>query len=83
MAATAMLRPEFQPLKQQENFYVTASISGYDHKRIHFNQEIIKVIDESIVAKAVVHTACLDYRSGKSSMPDMLKGMLGTLHVEA
>lgn len=72
-----------QPLKQQEQFYVTATISGYDEKRVHFNQEIIKVTDESVVAKAIVHTACLDYRTGKSSMPSLLKSMLDTLSVEA
>lgn len=72
-----------QPLKQYEHFYVTAAISGYEHKRVHFNQEIIKVTDGTLVAKAIVHTACLDYRTGKSSMPDMLKNMLDSLHVEA
>ena len=65
-------------LKANEKFCVTATISGYDEKRIYFNQEIIKSDDQSVAAKASVHVACLDYRIGKAVMPAMLTEVLDT-----
>lgn len=63
-------------LKANETFSVTATLAGYDEKRIYFNQEIIKLPDNSIAAKASVHVACLDYKLGKAVMPSMLREVL-------
>ncbi len=63
-------------LTANEKFCATAMLSGYDKKRIYFNQEIIKTYDASIAAKAIVHIACLDYKAGKAEMPSMLTEVL-------
>jgi acyl-CoA thioester hydrolase len=63
-------------LTANEKYCVTATISSYDEKRIYFNQEIIKLHDKSVAAKASVHVACLDYRLGKAVMPSILREVL-------
>lgn len=63
-------------LKVNEKFTVTATMSGYDEKRIYFNQEIIKLHNNTVAAKASVYVACLDYKLGKAVMPSILKEIL-------
>ncbi|MBY0545514.1 MAG: acyl-CoA thioesterase [Gammaproteobacteria bacterium] len=61
------------PLRAQDKFYVTATISGYDKKRVHFEQEIRRSVDDKLLTKALVHVACVDLSTGKAGMPDIFK----------
>lgn len=65
-----------KPLGPKNEFYVTATITSFDEKRIHFEQEIKLNGTDKLIAKAIVHTACIDYKTGKSCMPDVLRKFL-------
>ena len=67
------------PLSASEKFYVTANISQHNEKRIYFEQEIRRETDDKLIATAIVTTACVDHKTGKSCMPTMLKEKLPTI----
>ena len=68
-----------KPLLAQNKFYVTAKIESYDEKRLNFEQEIY--LDNNVlVAKAMVRVACVELKTGKACMPDMLKNIVATLN---
>lgn len=64
------------PLGPQEEFYVTARLSGLTEKRIQFEQEIVGKNDERIIAKAIANIACVELKTGKSAIPTILREKL-------
>lgn len=62
----------WSPLRIQDEFYVTAKISEITHKRIFFAQEIRHLHNDRLVAVATVGVACIDLKTNKSCMPNML-----------
>lgn len=60
------------PLRSQDEFYVTAKISQITDKRVIFEQEIKSTKSDRLVAKALVTTACIDHKTGRSCMPASL-----------
>lgn len=64
------------PLRMEDEFYVTAKISGYDRRRIYFEQTICRKETDKVVARCKVHIACMDYRTGRAVMPEMLEKLL-------
>lgn len=60
------------PLRAQDEFYVTAKLAQITDKRVIFEQEIKNKKDDRLVAKALVTTACIDNKTGKSCMPTEL-----------
>lgn len=68
------------PLRMEDEFYVTAKVATYDKRRIYFEQEIKRKGSDKLVAKAKVTLACMDYRTGRSAMPEMLQKLLDLLH---
>ena len=61
-----------KPLFAQDKFYVTAKLESYDDKRFNFEQEIYLESGNQLAAKAIVRVACVDMKSGKACMPEML-----------
>ena len=64
------------PLRMQCQFCVSAKIVHYGDKRIQVAQEIRSRPDNKLVAKATVRVACVDYKTGKSSIPVQLEKLL-------
>lgn len=64
------------PLFAQDKFYITVEIESYDEKRLNFTQEVHRCSDDKLISKAVVHTACVDLKTGKSCFPDILKNII-------
>lgn len=67
------------PLFAQDKFYVTAKITGFDARRFYFEQKIKRNSDNRLIAKANVHAACIDHRTGRVHMPEMLITLLENL----
>lgn len=63
-------------LNPRDAFYVTAFISSYDERRVHFDQEIRLSSNDKLAAKASAHIACVNLQTGKSEIPDSLKAQL-------
>lgn len=67
------------PLMAQDQFYVTCELSHFDERRIYFEQTIHLQKDDKLIAKATVTAACVDIKTGRACMPDMLKNTLEKL----
>lgn len=61
------------PLRLEDEFYVTATITGFDKRRIYMEQEIKRKDTDKVVARAKATLACMDYRTGRAAMPEMLQ----------
>lgn len=69
------------PLRAYEAFYVTVNILRYDRIKIDIEQHIVRQKDQALVVKAIATIACVDHRTGKACMPDMLKTALAKLPI--
>lgn len=67
------------PLRAGDEYYVTAKITGHDEKRIHFEQEIHLKKEDKLAAKAAIHIACVNCKTGKSCIPELLLEKLPTI----
>lgn len=70
------------PLRPNDEFYVTAKMSRDGKLRIVFDQEIRRVVDDILVLKANVVSVCLNTKTGRPCMPDMLEGILTKCVIE-
>lgn len=62
-----------KPLFSKMEFYVTVETKSFDDKRMEFYQEIRRKSDDALIAVATVTSACIDIKTRKSCMPDMLR----------
>jgi acyl-CoA thioester hydrolase len=67
------------PLTAENQFYVTCELSRFDHRRIYFEQAIHLQDNDRLIATAIVTAACVDIKSGRSCMPDVLKDTLNKI----
>jgi acyl-CoA thioester hydrolase len=65
-----------RPLMAQNKFYITVKIESYDEKRIHFAQEIYLQDGDQFISKATVRVACVDLKTKRACMPQMLQEIL-------
>lgn len=63
------------PLLAQDKFYVTIIIDSIDEKRQHYKQAIYMQSDDSLVASAMIHVACVDMKTERACNPDILKNL--------
>ena len=64
------------PLRPKDEFYVTANIKREGKLKIIFDQEIRRTIDNSLILIAKVISVCLNNKTGKPCMPDILENSL-------
>lgn len=60
------------PLKMQDEFYIQVCVASHTKKRIYFKQEIRFKSNDKLIAKALVHVACVEQSTGKSFIPNLL-----------
>ncbi|MSP52619.1 MAG: acyl-CoA thioesterase, partial [Gammaproteobacteria bacterium] len=65
-----------KPLGYKTEFYITVFTKSFDKNRMDFSQEIRRKSDDKLMATAMVHVACIDIKTRKSCMPDMLSQIL-------
>lgn len=65
-----------------DKFYVTARMSREGKLRIIFDQEIRRESDNALVLTAKVVSICLNNKTGKPCMPEMLDTILETIQNE-
>ena len=79
MVLTATEVKYHRSLRMNDHFYVTAVITSYDAKRIHFSHELRRLDNDKLVAKAMAHVACVDHKTGRSVMPEFLRTALQSM----
>jgi acyl-CoA thioester hydrolase len=60
------------PLRPNDKFYVTAKISREGALKVIFNQEIRRASDDALILDAKVISLCLNLKTGRPCMPEML-----------
>lgn len=60
-------------------FYVTVYTKSFNEKRMDFAQEVRRKSDDKLMVSATVHVACMDVKTKKSCMPEMLSKILQTV----
>ena len=60
-------------LLAQDKFYIVVTVDSLDEKRQHYKQEMFMQADDSLVAKAMIHVACVDMKKERACNPGMLK----------
>lgn len=65
-----------QSLKARDKFYVTSMYEKAGRLKIIFNQEIRKIDDDKLIAKAANTLACVSVHNGKPVMPEKLLALL-------
>lgn len=76
----ATLEIEYRkPLFYKMEFYVTVETKSFNDKHMEFYQEIRRKSDDALIAIATVKSACIDIKTRKSCMPDMLHEHLKSL----
>lgn len=73
-----------QPLFAGDQYCVTSQLIQPKGKQFGFEQQVLRLPDRSLVAKAVVQAACVDCQSNTPSLPeDMLRLLTQDLASEA
>lgn len=67
------------PLMAENQFYVTCELDNFNEKRFNFKQAIHLKDNDKLVAQAMIATACVDIKTGKTCLPDMLNDVLKKL----
>ena len=63
------------PLRPGDEFYVTARMKREGKLKIIFDQEIRRAVDDSLILNAKVIVVCLNNKTGRPCMPDMLEAV--------
>jgi acyl-CoA thioester hydrolase len=64
------------PLTVNEDYIVTAEMTHFDQRRMYFSQELLRKTDQKSLAIATVQIACIDQKTGRSGLPEVLQQQL-------
>ncbi len=72
-----------QPLFVGDSYCVTSTLIQPHGKQFGFEQQVLRLPERTLVAKAVVQAACVDCQSNAPALPDDIKQLLAQGLMEA